>query len=549
MSKIIGDTACPKCREKGGDKTGNHLMLFDNGSAYCNRCGYSVKEYEPGAVSEHKPVKRAQHMSADMTVISGLPSVQIDDRMISKQTVDHYGVKMAMSETTGQVADHFYPYTQDGEVTGYKQRRLPKQFATVGNVKECELFGQSIVPADRTRLIITGGELDALAAYQMFKTYLDRRYPGKGYEPAVVSLPKGESATGITDNFEFIDSFKEIIICTDMDKTGRQAAEAIAVELARDGIKIMELTEKDASDMLVAGKANEFVNAVYNAKEYTPDGFDPISITDLMTPRAEGYHLPYPELNHMIHGVRKGEVVLVTAGSGIGKSTLAREIGYSLMETHGLKVGNIFLEETTTDTMRTYIAMREGISPVRLAMKPDLIGEQRMSTSSEYFNERGVFLKHFGSLSDKKLLEKMRYMVKVRHCDFIILDHVSMVISGREASTAGERKDIDVLMTKLASFVVDHHVGIIVISHLSRGRERNWNAGDIPDLKDLRGSAALEQLSWTILAMARNQRGQMPNISTVHVLKNRTWGFVGAADTVAYNHETGRLEHVEEGEI
>lgn len=550
MSKIIGDTACPKCREKGGDKTGNHLMLFADGGAYCNRCGFTAKDYDPdGDVVVPHRSRSVSSNSVDVTVIGTLPTSQINDRMISKDTALRYGVKMGMSETTGDVADHYYPYTKDGEITGYKHRRLPKQFSTVGDVKGCELFGQTVVGSDRKRLVITGGELDTLAAYQMLKTWSDRKYPGRGFEPAVVSLPKGESTQGIADNFEFIDGFSEIVICTDMDKTGRQAAEAIAVELARENVKIMSMSEKDACDMLLAGKAAEFVNDMFRAEEFTPEGFDPIELKELMTPRPEGYHLPYPELNHMIHGVRKGEIVLVTAGSGIGKSTLAREIGFSLMETHGLRVGNIFLEETQVDTMRTYIAMREEVSPVRLAMKPELIGEERMQAAADFYNERGVFLRHFGSLSDQKLIDRMRYMTKVRHCEFIILDHVSMVISGRDNSSQGERKDIDVLMTKLASFAVDMNVGIIIISHLSRGRERNWNAGDVPDLKDLRGSAALEQLSWTILAMARNQRGELPNMSTIHVLKNRTWGFVGAADTVVYSHETGRLEHVQDEEF
>ena len=48
MSKIIGDTGCPRCIENGGDRTENHLMMFEDGGAYCNRCGYTTnwKEQE-----------------------------------------------------------------------------------------------------------------------------------------------------------------------------------------------------------------------------------------------------------------------------------------------------------------------------------------------------------------------------------------------------------------------------------------------------------------------------------------------------------------------
>ena len=43
MSRIIGDEPCPKCREKGRDKSGNHLIVFEDGGKHCNRCGFNVR--------------------------------------------------------------------------------------------------------------------------------------------------------------------------------------------------------------------------------------------------------------------------------------------------------------------------------------------------------------------------------------------------------------------------------------------------------------------------------------------------------------------------
>lgn len=385
-----------------------------------------------------------------------------------------------------------------------------------------------------------------MSAFQMLSDYTEKKHPGKGFIPNVVSLPNGESLSGISDNFEFIDSFSEIMLCMDMDEVGQKAVESIAMQLARPGIRVMQFKEKDANDMLTKGLEHLFISAYFEAVPWTPKGFSTPTLDSIKARKDEGYSIPFPALMDKVKGVRKGEIVLMTAGSGVGKSSLAREIGYHLMFKHKLKVGNMYLEETQEDTYRTYIAMNNSINGNVLATAPEKLDDEAWEKDYAYLNEHSSFYKHFGSLSDKDLFDKLRYMVKVKGCEFIILDHISMVISGRDSSSAGERKDIDVLMTNLAQFVVDHQVGVIAISHLTRNREKNWNAGDVPDLRDLRGSGALEQLSWTILALARDQRGELPNISTIHVLKNRTFGLVGPADTCQYDFITGRLNPIQE---
>jgi len=78
--------------------------------------------------------------------------------------------------------------------------------------------------------------------------------------------------------------------------------------------------------------------------------------------------------------------------------------------------------------------------------------------------------------------------------------------------------------------------------HLSRNKGKtSFNEGGMVSLSDLRGSAALEQLSWNVIALERDQQGTDNNISTIRVLKSREEGWTGVADTCAYNMDTGRL--------
>lgn len=527
-SEIIGDMPCPACRARGRDQTGNHLIIFSNGNKYCNRCGY-------------KEVGKEREGRTYMTLedIGTLKSAPIPERKLAQVTCDHFGVKVGHASDTGEVNEHYYPITKKGTITGYKQRILPKQFSTIGDAKgQIEMFGQSVCPKTGKRLLITGGELDCLAAWQMLK----EKYPQ--YNNAVVSLPKGENTNSIKDNLEFINGFDEVIIYTDMDEVGRKAADDIA-KLIGPKAKIMKTSEKDACDMLVSGKKQEFINAYFDAETRKPEGIiigTSISLEEIMKQTIIGYSSPYPKLDRMIGGLKKGELTTLTAGSGVGKSTMAREIGYHLRATHDLTVGNIFLEERAEKTMQGYIALDNNVPLSKLRKHPDMLTPDQWKTSyNKLLNNKWFGFKHFGSMPSEDLLDKMRHLAYGEHCDFIILDHLSMVISGQQSDN--ERKDIDLIMTELAAFVNESGVGVIVVVHLSRNRNKaTFNEGGQVSLTDLRGSAALEQLSWNVIALERDQQSvDEKNISKIRVLKSREEGWTGEADTCEYNFETGRL--------
>ena len=122
---------CPSCKSRGRDRTGDHLYLMRDGvSWHCDRCGYH----------EGKEIKEEKMNITDVATFS---SEAIGERKIRKEVVGHFNVKMGRSETTGEVDSHFYPITKEGKTTGYKVRKLPKEFYSVGDGKGAiELLGK-----------------------------------------------------------------------------------------------------------------------------------------------------------------------------------------------------------------------------------------------------------------------------------------------------------------------------------------------------------------------------------------------------------------------
>ena len=381
-------------------------------------------------------------------------------------------------------------------------------------------------------LVITEGELDTLSMSQAQQN----RFP-------VVSLPNGAQAAkkAIQKSLDFVESFDKVVLMFDMDDAGRAAAVEVAQLLTPSKAYIATLPLKDASDMLVAGKQADLISAMWDAKLYRPDGIiDGRDLLEQVLAVDDTPSIPYPfdALNNKTHGMRRGELVTITAGSGVGKSQICREIAYHLIK-QGESLGYIALEENVKRTALGLmgLAIDKPLHLTREGVDDDLI----RSAFDDTVGNGSVYLyDHFGSMATDNLLNRVRYLAKSCGVGWVVLDHLSIVVSG--VDDGDERKAIDVIMTKLRSLVEETGIGLILVSHLRRpSGDKGWEEGLQTSLNSLRGSASIAQLSDMCIGVERNQQGENPNVSTLRVLKNRFSGETGVGAYLYYNQDTGRM--------
>jgi archaellum biogenesis ATPase FlaH len=518
--------------------------------------------------------KLIKNMLETVEDVNSYPILAIEERGLTEETCKRFGVRTALSEQDGKTPiAHYFPYTKKGKIVGYKKRDLTKpksdkyHFTAVGEVKiDCELFGQSEAPTGGKKVFITEGCYDQLSAYQVLKA----KYPSG--EPAVVSIGLGtaNAAAHIGNNLKFLDNFSETIIAFDMDsateaekkkgiKKGKEAVQDVA-QLIPD-IKVAEFSENDPSDMLMSGKADQlYWSLVSKAKQYVPEeisiGGD-ISLDSLLEPLKEGVYIDcFPKLMQMIRGFRQAELTVFLAPSGAGKTTVTKEIGYSLVK-KGNKVGHIFLEEDIKKSQQSYIALDNNILLPELRKNPAILDKEKAGKSFKELidNDKTIWLSHFGSITNKNLMDKMRYMAAAG-AEYIILDHLSMVVSGQE--TDNERRLIDQLLTELAAFVTATKVHVIAVAHIKRKdfqppRNKDTKEIEYPywipvNKEDARGSGAFEQLAFQVITIEPeiiDEAGTRGKIR-MRVQKSREWGEQGITDIVIMDRNTGRLVNAEE---
>ena len=435
---------------------------------------------------------------------------------------------------------HVAPYrTPDGELVAQHLRFKNKEFPWLGEKKTAGLWGQHLWRDAGKRVIITEGELDCMSISML-----------QGNKWPCVSIKSG--AAGAKKDFQksldWLEGFESVVICFDMDEPGQRAAKDAALVLTPGKAKIVSLPVKDANEMLTSGRGKELMDALWGAKIYRPDGIVSgedawESLTKSMKQECVSY--PWQGLNEKTMGLRKGELVTFTAGAGIGKSQACREIAAHLIKM-GETVGYIALEENIRRTAQGLMAI-EMNKPIHLDMRDhDELDETEQAEREAAFKATvgsgRVFLyDHFGSMDSDNLLSRIRYLARGCGCGWVVLDHLSIVVSG--IGDGDERRLIDNTMTNLRSLVEETGMGLILVSHLKRPEGKGHEEGAKTSLAQLRGSASIAQLSDMVLGLERDQQaGDNANLTCVRVLKNRFTGETGEACHLRYIPATGRMQ-------
>lgn len=519
MGQFIRHEACDKCGSSDG------RGVYDNGTKWCFPCQtfFDADGKEESRAAPEGDVKFSRGSYQD-----------IPKRGLRESICARYGY---MVDGAGRDVRHIAPFRNaKGTIVAQKIRKPGKDFHVEGNIKDMPFFGMHLWSQGKS-LVITEGEIDCLTIAQVL---------GDGKWP-VVSLPQGAQSApkAIKANYDWLCGFDKVILCFDNDKPGQDALEECLPLLPPGKAYTMLLPEKDANETLLKHGTKPITEGYWQAARWRPDGIiagSDITLESLMATTAKGFQLRLPLLSERMSGLRKRELTLMTAGSGIGKSTLAREIAFGLHQDHGLTIGNVYLEESKEKTAQGYIAIDNDVPLGKLRENPAMLPTAAWQASYEkVIKERMFFYDHFGSLESDHLVSKLRYMAVVLGCDFIVLDHISIVISGQEGGSGDERKDIDRLMTNLRSLIEETGVGIIAIVHLKQPEGKPHEEGGRVTLSQLRGSGGLKQLSDNVLALERNQQGDEPDECDVRILKCREFGDLGVADRLKYNKETGRL--------
>lgn len=504
-SKIVEQhIPCPVC------PSSDAYCIYDDGHGYCYSC-------------QHLYLPNNKNVMDDTVVTyEHLPHREID-----KPTFRFYDVKTAVDKD-GKPVRVGFRYSNGA----YKIRLFDqKEFFSKPSPEGASISGAGLFGRDRFEIgshkhvIITEGEYDALALYNATKV------------PTVSVQSSSSAVRDCTVDRAFLNSFERVYLAFDSDVPGRDATAAVSRLFDYDKVFDIRFTKyKDGNDYLLNGERDELVGLYHSAKRYSPENIisDLSAFGDILGERPErGVPYPWKTLDEMTYGIHRGQTILITAPEGIGKTEVMHAIEYQLLKETDANVGAIYLEEDK----RRHLQALAGLvlkAPVHLPDSTCSPDQVRAAVEGLVRKDGRLHIyDHYGSDDADLLLDSIRYLVSACGCRYVMLDHISMVVSmGAERD---ERKALDRIMTKLEMMVKELNFALIVVSHVN-------------DDGLTRGSRYISKIAHLRIDLKRNVLANDPitrNTTFLTVSKNRFGRKTGPAGALLFNLDTHSYEEIE----
>jgi len=234
-------------------------------------------------------------------------------------------------------------------------------------------------------------------------------------------------------------------------------------------------------------------------------------------------------LDRVLVEMGKGDLVLIGARPGMGKTSFAMNIATNVAKQSGKTVCIFSLEmsgEQLVNRMLSSEALVDSYSLRSGELKPD--DWPRLADAAAQLSGCEILVDDSTGISPTAMKAKLR---RVKNLGLVVIDYLQLMQSGK--SIENRVQEVGDISRNLKIMAKDLGVPVICCAQLSRGPESRTSKK--PMLSDLRDSGAIEQDADIVMFLYReeyykDQDGSAPEANTAEVIvaKNRH----GSTDTV-----------------
>ncbi len=250
--------------------------------------------------------------------------------------------------------------------------------------------------------------------------------------------------------------------------------------------------------------------------------------------RFPGISTGLPDLDRMILGLNKSELVLVAARPGMGKTSIALNIALYAAMNLGKTVA-IFSLEMSREQLVMRMLSRAALVPSQNLMTGQLTEQQwrDVSDAAQTLSGTNILIDDNPTLTVADMNAQCR---RVQNLDLILIDYLQLMQSagsGHSWSNESRTQAVSDISRMMKIMAKELNIPVMCLSQLSRANEARQDKR--PLLSDLRESGAIEQDADVVIGLYRdgyyNKESENPNLAEAIVLKNRK----GATGTVELN--------------
>jgi twinkle protein len=546
-----------------------------------------------------RPGKKEKYEKYTVEEILSFPVLAIEERGITKKTATAFGVRTELDEDGETPIAHYFPYSMDGELVGWKKRDLTKHkhedyhFTTIGTQGvKCDLFGTKTArQTGGKKVFICEGEYDAMILHQTLKEHSSKN------KPSVLSISSGTANAvqniGQKQNMSFLKKFEQTVLVFDGDSAtveekkkkimkGKEATAAVYGLIPE--VMVASLPDdKDPCEVYKEEGSEALFWMAMKPIRYTPEGF--VRYEDIREKAIElpkvGKPWPWPTMTKKTLGRRLGEGLYIGAGVKMGKSELANKLIEHITKTEKdrngdpQKVAVFKFEEQPDETLKKVAGKfyrKDFVNPEKIIFiggdgtelegkEVDVWGEKVRNRESFYTQEELeeaidtvgpslILYNNYGRCNWDELKGAIRHAVLVEHVEDVFIDPITRLTAGMSASEANE--ELERFADEISKMSQDLGFTYYCFCHLKAppAGQKPHEAGGRIYSSQFRGSRAMMQCCHYMIGLEGNKDPDLDektrNTRYLIILDDRKYGRT-AKIPLFYDVDTGDFDEPLEG--
>ena len=482
----------------------------------------------------------------------------LSQRGISKEVIDACDVR---EDKHGNIVFNYYD-TND-VLCLVKYRPSHKVDKSKGELKAwCQkdadttplLFNMNRVNVTQP-LLICEGEIDCMAAIE------------SGFTNAV-SVPLGANNYGwIEENFDWLEQFESIIICSDNDEAGIKMQKECVFRLGSWRTKFIDIPQfyydqehdkkhamKDLNHVLYYAGKQAVLDLIHNAKDSPVDSVsDFADITNIDLDEIDGIKTGVPELDKMIMKLFYGTFTIVTGVNGSGKSSFLSQIICNAID----EDKNAFLYSGELPNFQSKNWINYILAGQRHVKEYSFNGatfwkvtQEAQKEINDYYRGKLFIYKDGFDHKVDSLLKSMEDTTRKYGCKLHIIDNLTSV--NLEANENNKFQKQEEFVTRLIDFAKKYNVAVLLVVHPHKIEQMRRLTK-----MDIQGISAIIDLAHRILSLYRVTRDDKRGIPNKRgngwfkepikydvlcdILKDRLLGFEGSTTGLYYDKPSRRF--------
>ena len=297
-----------------------------------------------------------------------------------------------------------------------------------------------------------------------------------------------------------------------------------------EGSELESVVDRAQQEMfnITNESASEDYMVLQDLLESTMDELDALENGD---GQGQGVLTGFSELDEMTNGLRGGQMIIVAARPGVGKSTLAMDFMRSVsVQQHRASV--LFSLEMSKSEVMMRVFSAEAEVPLSVMRGGKMVDSQwdKLTQRVTAIEDAPIFIDDSPNLTMTEIRAKARRLKQKHDLGLIVVDYLQLMSSGKKVES--RQQEVSEFSRQLKLLAKEVDVPLIAISQLNRGVESRGDDA-LPRVSDLRESGSLEQDADIVLLINRPDA------------QNRDHERAGEADLILAKHRGGPIGTVQ----